>query len=103
MLHMPQNATHRKKERLCPWCETTYTLPSGHTSQLCPECRTALLDEPKEFLVDMLGRVTGLNVVLMAALPVPPGFLDNLGLQGKGSGRRLSMREAAAEGKQRPQ
>jgi hypothetical protein len=58
------------------------------------------LDESKEFLVDMLGRMTGLNVVLMSNLPVPPGVLEALHLQEKGSGRRLNMREAAAHDKE---
>src|ERR1035438_7605818 len=90
----------RRDERLCPWCETIYPLPPGHTSQICPECRTKLLDESKEFLVDMLGRVTGLNVVLMSNLPVPPGVLEALHLQEKGGSRRLNMKEAAAQEKQ---
>ena len=87
----------RRDERLCPWCETIYPLPSGHPGQICPECRTKLLDESKEFLVDMLGRVTGLNVVLMSSLPVPPGVLEALHLQEKATMRRLSMKAAAAQ------
>ena len=34
---------------------------------LCPDCRSELLEQSKEFLVDMLGHVTGVNLLTMAA------------------------------------
>jgi hypothetical protein len=70
---------------------------------MCPECRNKLLGEPKDFLVDMLGKVTGLNVIIMSALPVPPDILHRLDLLEKDSGRRLTMSEAVTLSKQRPQ
>lgn len=68
-------------ERLCPWCETKYHPAPDHAGTVCPECRAELLEQPKEFLVDMLGRVAGVNVIVMASLAVhSPDSLDTLGL-----------------------
>ena len=102
---MQQKVTQlpRRDERLCPWCETTYVVPPGHTSRLCPDCRTTLLEEPKEFLVDMLGNVTALNVIIMSALPVPPDILDRFDLQEKSTKRRSTMKEAASRRDQHPE
>jgi len=67
--------------RLCPWCETKYHPAPDHAGTVCPDCRTELLEQPKEFLVDMLGRVAGVNVIVMASLAVhSPDSLDTLGL-----------------------
>ena len=80
---MPQNRNipPQDEKRLCPWCETKYDPPSGHPGSLCPDCRTDLLEQPKEVLVDMLGRVAGVNVITMASLAVySPDSLDTLGL-----------------------
>ena len=93
----------RREKRLCPWCENAFTLPDDYSNQMCPECRNKLLELPKEALVDLLGKVTGLNVIIMSALPVPPDILHRLDLRAKGSGRRLTMSEAVAITKQRPQ
>jgi len=65
------------------------------SSQFCPDCRKELLDELKEFLVDMLARATGLNLVIMADMPVPDAILESIELKEKGSVRRLTMKEAA--------
>jgi hypothetical protein len=68
-------------ERLCPWCERTYRAPTEHAGPLCPDCREELLEQPKEILVDMLGRVAGVNVIAMASLSLhSPDSLDMLGL-----------------------
>jgi hypothetical protein len=68
-------------ERLCSWCEHKYHATSENTSGLCPDCRSDLLEQPKEVLVDMLGHVAGVNVIAMASLAVyAPDSLDTLGL-----------------------
>ena len=68
-------------ERLCSWCEHTYRATSDRTSGLCPDCRSELMEQPKEVLVDMLGHVAGVNVIAMASLAVyAPDSLDTLGL-----------------------
>ena len=67
--------------RICPWCEKQYRTPPGHTGSVCPECRAELMEQPKEVLVDMLGRVAGVNVITMASLSLhAPDSLDALGL-----------------------
>ena len=45
-------------------------MPPGARTQgtLCPACRAELLEQPKEFLLDMLGHVTGVNAIAMAAV-----------------------------------
>jgi hypothetical protein len=78
---MPQKEDISIDERLCPWCERKYHPPSGHTGAVCPDCREELLEQPKEILVDMLGRVAGVNVIAMASLSLhSPDSLDTLGL-----------------------
>ena len=68
-------------ERLCPWCESKYHPPPDYTAPICRDCREELLEESKEFLVDMLGRVAGVNVITMASLAVhSPDSLETLGL-----------------------
>jgi hypothetical protein len=92
---MPKKVTEllQTVQRLCS-CEMTYILPKGHSSQLRPECRQYLLDQPKEFLVDTLGRVIGLNLILIAKFPVPLEILEKIDLQEKGNTRRLTRKEA---------
>lgn len=71
----------RDGERLCPWCESKYRAAPDYIAPICPDCRTELLEEPKEFLVDMLGRVGGVNVIAMASLALhSPDSLDTLGI-----------------------
>ena len=71
----------RDDERLCPWCENKYRATLDYTVPMCPDCRTDLMEQPKEVLVDMLGRVAGVNVIAMASLAVhSPDSLDTLGL-----------------------
>lgn len=93
---MPKKVTEvrQTQQRLCSWCEMTYTLKKGQLSYLCPECRQYLLDQPKEFLVDMLGRVTVLNLVLMARFPVPLEIMEKIDLLEKGNTRRRTREEA---------
>jgi len=68
-------------ERLCPWCENKYRATPDYTAPICPDCRAELLEQPKEVLVDMLGRVAGVNVITMASLSLhSPDSLDTLGL-----------------------
>jgi len=68
-------------ERLCPWCEDRYRPASDYTSPVCPDCRGELMDQPKEVLIDMLGRVAGVNVIVMASLALhAPDSLETLGL-----------------------
>jgi hypothetical protein len=68
-------------ERLCPWCETKYHPAPDYAATVCPECRGELLEQSKEFLVDMLGRVAGVNVITIASLAIhSPDSLDKLGL-----------------------
>jgi hypothetical protein len=68
-------------DRLCSWCEHKYHAASENASGLCPDCRSDLLEQPKEVLVDMLGHVAGVNVIAMASLAVyAPDSLDTLGL-----------------------
>jgi len=68
-------------ERLCPWCERKYRSAQDHAGIVCPDCRAELLDEPKDFLVDMLGRVAGVNMMALASLAVhAPDSLDTLGV-----------------------
>ena len=46
---------------------------------MCRDCRAELLEQPKEFLVDMLGRVAGVNVITIASLALhSPDSLDTL-------------------------
>src|SRR5271157_2113353 len=73
------------KERYCPWCDRKYQAESDKSSPLCDECRTELLEQPKEFLVDMLGHVAGVNALAMAALRGSPHLLEEFGLTGSGS------------------
>ena len=71
----------RDDERLCPWCENKYRATPDYTVPICPDCRAELMEHPKEVLVDMLGRVAGVNVIAMASLAVhAPDSLDTLGL-----------------------
>ena len=58
------------------------------------------MEQPKEFLVDMLGHVTGVNAVVMASLRESPEILDQLlpwnAPKREGfSRRRLTMKELA--------
>jgi hypothetical protein len=94
---MPQKVTvlPKRHERLCPWCEKTYTLPPDHSGEFCPDCRNSLLNESPEFLVNVLGKAIGLNLVIMAAMPVPDSILEGVELKEKGSIRRMTMKEAA--------
>ncbi len=80
---MPQSRkiSPQDNERLCPWCETKYRAAPDYTAPICPDCREELLEQPKEFLVEMLGRVAGVNVIAMASLALnSPESLDTLGL-----------------------
>ena len=61
------------------------------------------MNEDKEFLVQMLSRVTGLNLIIVAAFPPSPDILDRVGFREKGTGRRLTLKEAVDIEKQRPQ
>ena len=88
-------------ERFCSWCETKYRpVPGTKTGPLCPDCREELLEQPKEFLVNMLGHVTGINAIIMASLRESPEILDELlpWNAPKREGfdqRRLTMKELA--------
>jgi hypothetical protein len=76
-----RKTTEQDDERLCPWCETKYHPAPDHAGTVCPDCRIELLEQPKEFLVDMLGRVAGVNVIVMASLAVhSPDSLIRLAL-----------------------
>jgi hypothetical protein len=52
------------------------------------------MDHSKEFLVGILGKAVGLNVIIMSALPVPDDILEKIELKEKGSIRRMTMKEA---------
>ena len=56
------------KERYCPWCDRKYETKGDKSGPLCDECRQDLMEQPKEFLVDKLGHVAGVNALAMAAL-----------------------------------
>lgn len=87
-------------DRLCPWCERNYRAAKEHVGQFCPECHAKLMGESTEFLVDMLGKAVGLNVIIMSALPVSPEILQKVEMLDsaqRGSGRRLTMQEVAAQ------
>ena len=80
---MPSNRKipAQDEERLCPWCEAKYRPAPDYAATVCPDCRGELLEQPKEFLVDMLGRVAGVNVITIASLAIhSPDSLDTLGL-----------------------
>jgi hypothetical protein len=93
--------TEPNDERFCPWCETKYHTRSDQTGPLCSDCRGELLEQPKEFLVDMLGHVAGVNVISMASLALSsPDTLDTLGLwnapEREGFGRHpITMKQFA--------
>ena len=70
------------KDRYCPWCDRKYQAESDNSGPLCDECRTDLLERPKEFLVDMLGHVAGVNALARAALRASPHLLEEFGLTG---------------------
>ncbi len=58
------------------------------------------MEQPKEFLVNMLGHVTGINAIIMASLRESPEILDELlpWNAPKREGfdqRRLTMKELA--------
>ena len=55
------------KDGYCPWCDKKYET-SADSGPFCDDCRSKLLEQPKEFLVDMLGHVAGVNALAMAAL-----------------------------------
>ena len=62
------------------------------------------MEQPKEFLVDMLGHVTGVNAIVMASLRESPEILDQLlpwnAPKREGfSQRRLTMKELAQKRK----
>ena len=84
------------KDRYCPWCDKKYEAPSD-SGPLCDECRSELLEQPREFLVDMLGHVAGVNALAMAALRASPHLLEEFGLTGGGEGARpkLTLKELA--------
>jgi hypothetical protein len=68
-------------ERFCPWCEMKYPVDTNRRIPLCPDCQAGLLEYDKEALVDLLGRVAGVNVIAMAALSLhAPDALETLGL-----------------------
>ena len=68
-------------ERLCPWCEDRYHPASAYTGTVCPDCRAELMEQPKEFLIDMIGGMAGVNVIVMAALAIhAPDAIEALGL-----------------------
>ena len=50
------------------------------SSPLCPDCRSELLEQSKEFLVDMLGHVTGVNLLTMAAAGDKDDLLERTGM-----------------------
>ncbi len=85
------------KERYCPWCERKYRPKNDESGPLCDDCRTELMEQSKEFLVDMLGHVAGVNALAMAALRASPGILDEFGLasgaEETGFPRKLALRE----------
>src|SRR6266581_5695456 len=93
--------TAEPTERFCSWCETKYLpAPGTEAGPLCPDCRAELMEQPKEFLVDMLGHVTGVNAIVMASLRESPEILDQLlpwnAPKREGfSRRRLTMKELA--------
>lgn len=88
-------------DRICPWCENKYVPPPKHRTPLCPECRSGLLEYDKEALVDLLGRVAGVNVMVMTSLAAhAPEALDIFGLwnapEREGFSRRpVTMKEFA--------
>ena len=69
------------KDRYCPWCDKKYET-SADSGPFCDDCRSKLLEQPKEFLVDMLGHVAGVNALAMAALRASPYLLEEFGLTG---------------------
>jgi hypothetical protein len=71
--------TAESQDRFCPWCETKYRpAPETKVGPLCPDCRAELMEQPKEFLVDMLARVAGVNAITMASLREEPDILEGL-------------------------
>lgn len=93
----PRN-TQRDGERLCRWCETKYHAAADHSGPICPDCRAELLEQPKEFLVDMLGRVAGVNAIAMASLALnSPDVVETLGLWNAPQREGLSRRNLTAK------
>src|SRR2546428_12623716 len=93
--------TAEPTERFCSWCETKYWPAAGtKLGPLCPDCRAELMEQPKKFLVDMLGYVTGVNAIAMASLHESPEILDqllpwNAPKRERFSRRRLTLKELA--------
>lgn len=78
---MPTRTKTANKDRFCPWCERKFDAAPEHRSPLCPECRGGLLEYDKEALVDLVGRMAGINVIMMASLSLhAPDVLETLGL-----------------------
>jgi hypothetical protein len=96
--------TEPNDERFCTWCETKYHGRPDHTGPLCSDCRAELLEQSKEFLVEMLGHVASVNVISMAFLALnSPDLLDTMGMwnapRREGFSQRLiAMREFVRKG-----
>ena len=72
------------KDRYCPWCDKIMRRrpTAADCGPLHDDCRSELLEQPKEFLADMLGHVAGVNALAMAALRASPYLLEEFGLTG---------------------
>jgi hypothetical protein len=89
------------KDRYCPWCDRKYQAESNKGGPLCDECREELMEQPREFLVGMLGHLADLNALAIAALRASPHLLEEFGLAGSGpeeadgTRRKLTLKELA--------
>lgn len=82
-------------ESLCPWCEDRYRPASDYTSTLCPDCRAELMEQPKDFLIDMIGGTAGVNVIVMSSLArYAPDAIEALGLLSTPERQGFSRRPA---------
>jgi hypothetical protein len=105
---MPTKRTiTQPSERLCPWCETMFHAAPDQSSPLCPDCRSELLEQSKEFLVDMLGHVSGVNLLTMAAAGDKDDLLERTGMvdtpKREGLSRRPMTMKQFARKRQRVQ
>lgn len=92
---MPNRTATNNRERVCPWCETKFQAAPDHTGLLCSECREELLEQSKEFLVDMLSHVCAVNLLTMAEAGNKDALFQRLGMWEGFHHRPLTMQEFA--------
>ena len=67
-------------QRLCPWCEEMYDAQTDQTGSLCSGCQSELMEQPKEFLVDLLAHITAVNLLMMAEAGDKDELLEKAGM-----------------------